>query len=135
MPQDLPTLESARSSLLHRIAQLKDMRPGSVGAAFRRCGKPNCHCAQPDDPGHGPQFQFTYKKSGKTHTETLPNLAAVKKVEREVAEFRNFEQLSQELIELNQQICQARPPNAVGGPFTPEEKKRLMQSIGRLRAN
>jgi hypothetical protein len=131
MPQDLPALEAARSSVLRRIAQLEDMRPGSIVAAFRRCGKPNCHCALPDSLGHGPQLQFSYKKDNKTHTVNLANPAAFQKVEQEIAQYRNFEQLSRELIELNQQICEARPLNISSEPFTTEEKKRLTQFIGR----
>jgi len=109
------------------------MRPGSVGAVFRRCGKPNCHCARPKDPGHGPHFQFTYKKEGKTVTESLPNREAVRKAEQEVAEFRNFEQLSQALMEVNQRICQLRPAPTAVEPWSAEEKKRLLPSIRRWR--
>ena len=61
MLNDIHSLESSRDSLVRALAQLQDMRPGSVSAVFRRCGKPGCHCARPKDPGHGPHFQFTYK--------------------------------------------------------------------------
>ena len=133
MPDDIPSLEASRASILRRLAQVQDMRPGSVGAVFRRCGKPNCHCARPKDPGHGPHFQFTYKKAGKTVTESLPNREAVRKAEQEVAEFRNFEQLSQALIEVSQKICQLRPATTAVEPWSAEEKKRLLQSIKKLR--
>ena len=131
MSDKLPALEAARASLLHRFAELQDMRPGSVGAVFRRCGKPNCHCARPKDPGHGPHFQFTYKRAGKTITESVPNGAVLRQVEQQVAEFRNFAQLSQALIEVNRKICQARPSPKAVEPWSPEEKKRLLQSIRR----
>ena len=52
MPASLPQLESRRAELLHSIANLNDMRPGSIVGAVWRCGKANCHCAQPKDPGH-----------------------------------------------------------------------------------
>ena len=41
MPDPLPALEQRRSQLLLAIAQLGDFRPGSIHAAFRRCGKSN----------------------------------------------------------------------------------------------
>lgn len=134
MPVSLSALESSRASLLRQISQLRDMRPGSVISVFRRCGKPTCHCAQPNDPGHGPHFQLTSKQEGKTITQSLPNLATVKKVEQEITEFRNFEKLSQSLIEVNQKICQLRPVAEPATPWTAEEKKRLMQSIKRWHA-
>jgi hypothetical protein len=133
MPDDLASLESARASLLQRFVQLQDMRPGSIAAVFRRCGKPSCHCAQPKDPGHGPHFQLTYKRDGKTITETLPHRAAVQKAEQEIAEFRNFEDLSQRLVEVNQNICRLRPLPESSSPWTAEEKKRLRQSMVRSR--
>ena len=131
MPPSLSALEASRTSLLHQISQLGDMRPGSIATVFRSCGKPTCHCAQPDDPGHGPHFQLTSKQEGKTVTQSLASVAAVKKVEQEIAEFRNFEKLSQSLITVNQKICQLRPVEASATPWTPEEKKRWMQFIRR----
>jgi hypothetical protein len=133
MLNDIHALESSRASLVRALAQLQDMRPGSVSAVFRRCGKPGCHCARPKDPGHGPHFQFTYKRDGKTVTESLPSREALRKAEQEIAEFRNFEQLSQTLIEVNQRICQLRPVESAAEPWTAEEKKRLLQSIRKLR--
>jgi hypothetical protein len=134
MSNTLSALESSRASLMQQISQLGDMRPGSVTTVFRRCGKPTCHCARANDPGHGPHFQLTCKQEGKTVTQSLPNLAVVKKVEQEIAEFRNFEKLSQALVAVNQKICQLRPLTEPATPWTPEEKKRLMRSIKRLQA-
>jgi len=88
-PTSLTDLEQQRSELVLGFAQLKDLRPGSVTGIVRRCGKPTCHCAQPDDPGHGPTLRLTYKVEGKTVSEALPTPAAVRKAEQEIAEFRN----------------------------------------------
>ena len=48
------TLERRRAQVLSEIASVGEMRAGSLTARFRRCGKAGCHCARPDDPGHGP---------------------------------------------------------------------------------
>ena len=121
MPDSLSALESRRAELLRSIAGLSDMRPGSVVEAVFRCRKPNCHCAHPEDPGHGPIMRLTYKRRGKTVTEALPNPAAVRKAEQETAEFRNYRQLSRELVEVSQEVCRLRP---VAETLTPQEKKR-----------
>ena len=126
MPPSLASLEIRRAELLHSIADLKDMRPGSIVSAVWRCGKPTCHCAQPDDPGHGPNTRLTYKWHGKTVTQALPTPAAVRKAEQEIAEFRNFQKFGQELVEVNEQICRLRPVEAT---LTPEEKKRRKRFI------
>ena len=130
MPQTLPTLEAHRSELLRALSDLNDMRRGSVVGATFRCRKPSCHCSQPGDPGHGPIMRLTYKAHGKTVTVALPTAAAVRKAEQEVAEFRRFQQLGHELVEVNEQICQLRP---VDETLTPEEKKRPKRSARRSR--
>ena len=59
MPNDLATpLETQRSKLLEEFLGLQDLRPGSITAVTRRCGKPSCHCAKHNDPGHDPQFRL-----------------------------------------------------------------------------
>src|ERR1051325_11299346 len=109
MPQSLFDLEQQRTLLAAQLSQLGDLRPGSVAGIVRRCGKPTCHCAQPDDPGHGPTLRLTYKVQGKTILETLPSPASVRKAEREIAEFRSFQELSRSLLEVNEKICRLRP--------------------------
>jgi Family of unknown function (DUF6788) len=125
VPQSLAALETRRAELLRAISDLKDMRPGSVVGAVWRCGKPTCHCAQPGDPGHGPTMRLTYKWHGKTHTEALPTPAAVRKAEQEISEFRTYQRLDRELVEVSEQICRLRP---VEEALTPQEKKRLKRS-------
>ena len=106
MPDTLSNLESQRSALLEQFRQLGDMRPGSIVTVHRRCGRPNCHCARAKDPGHGPDIRLTYKVRGKTKTEVLTGTAAVRKAEREIAEFRKFQRLAEAFVEVNQHICQ-----------------------------
>jgi hypothetical protein len=118
-------MEARRSELLQAIANLNDMRPGSIVGAVWRCGKPNCHCAQADHPGHGPNLRLTYKWNGKTVTEALPTAAAVRKAEQEIAEFRKYQKFGRELVEVNEQICRRRP---VQETWTEEEKKRRRRS-------
>jgi Family of unknown function (DUF6788) len=131
MSQSLAALETRRAELLRSIADLQDMRPGSIVGAMFRCGKPGCHCAQPDDPGHGPNLRLTHKVRGKTVTEALSTPAAVRKAEQEIAEFRRYRELSHELVEVSERVCRLRP---VEDTLSPEEKKRPQRSVRRSRA-
>jgi hypothetical protein len=127
----LPTLEAQRAVIQRQISQLGDMRSGSISTTRGRCGNPRCHCHKKDDPGHGPFYRLTRKVSGKTVTESFSTPAALRKAEREVAEYHRFRDLSQHLLELNEKICKSRP---VEDTLTPEEKKRPMRSTPRSRA-
>lgn len=117
----LPELESQRARLHADLAAVGDLRPGSLSAVMRRCGKPTCACADPDHPGHGPQYILTKKVEGKTvatHLKPGPELA---KVAGEVANYKQFKQIVGELVEVSEAICKARPvsPLAAGEASSP----------------
>src|SRR5580704_13526836 len=61
----LPELEAERDRLYAQLSVVGDFRRGSVSENWRRCGKPNCVCAQPDHPGHGPRFLWTRAARGR----------------------------------------------------------------------
>jgi hypothetical protein len=124
-------LEAERADLLQQFQNLGDLRPGSVTAVVRRCGKPTCHCAQPQDPGHGPQFRLTRKIEGKTATESFASPAAFRKAQREIEEFHRFQNLSAELVSVNEKICRLRPLEEEPQGWTTQEKKRLLRFIKR----
>jgi hypothetical protein len=125
LPDSLNTLEQQRSDILMRILQLGDFRSGSITAIKGRCGKPNCHCHQQGQPGHGPNFRLTRKVNGKTVSESFSSPVELRKAQREVEAFHRFRQLSQDLLEVNEKICRTRP---VADTLTPEEKKRRKRS-------
>src|SRR5271167_410891 len=108
MPPSLSDLEQRREVLAQRIAELGDLRPGSITGTSGRCGKPECHCHQPGQPGHGPNFRLTYKLDGKTISQALPTRAAIQKAEREVQEFRRFQQLTREFLGTNAELKKKR---------------------------
>ena len=118
--------------LLHQFTELGDFQPGSITSATRRCGKSACHCAKPNDPGHGPHYQLTQKVDGKTVTQNLPSPAAIRKAEREIAQYRKFRTLTDELVDVNRKICRLRPVEEAGP--TAQEKKRPKRSDKKSRA-
>lgn len=133
MPDSLTALEADRSKLLQDFLGLGDLRPGSITAVIRRCGKPSCHCAKLNDAGHEPQFRLTRRVRGKTRTETFPNPTALRKAQQEVAEFHRFQKLSEELVGINEKIRELRPVEQQRGGWTDQEKKRLLRFIKRWR--
>ncbi len=132
MPESLSALEGERRSLLRQISQLGDFRPGSITTTRGRCGNPGCHCHQPGELGHGPTLRLTSKVAGKTVTESFPTLAAQRKAECEIAEFRKYQQLSRAFVEVNEKICRQRPiPKESEAPE--QEKKRRKPFSGKWR--
>ena len=109
MPTPLAALEAQRDGILREIAQLGDMRKGSITETFRPCGKPGCACHRRDHPGHGPYYAYTMKVAGKTWTVQLRAGARLDKFQREVDTYTEFRALSDKLIAVNDAICAARP--------------------------
>lgn len=94
-----------------------DFRPGSISATCRKCGKPNYACAREGHPGHGPRWLWTRSAGGRTRTRTRQLAPAeVDKVRAELASYREFTALAGELVQVNEAICETRPPAAAPRP-------------------
>jgi hypothetical protein len=132
MPVSLPQLEAQRTDLFRQLAALGDFRRGSITTTSGKCGKPTCHCAKRDDPGHAPNFRLTRKVQGKTVTENFESPAVLRKAQQEVATFHRFQELCGKIIEVSEKLCALRP---VEETLTPEEKKRPRRSKARSRGN
>ncbi len=107
MNPTLSELEAQRERLKRQLSDLGDLRPGSLVERYRKCGKPNCHCALPGEPGHGPCWSLTHDVKGKTATRIIPK-AFVPQTRAHIAEYRRLRRLTSELVEVNERICEAR---------------------------
>ena len=125
LPSDLEGLERRRTELYELMAGVGDFRRGALNAVWRKCGKPNCACAQPGHPGHGPQYNLTRNVAGKTVNTRFRAGPELEKVRREVASHQRFLDLAGQLAEVNEAICGLRPvlPAAQDAPPPPEGEK------------
>ena len=128
MSQSLADLEATRFNLLQQFLGLGDFRPGTVSAASRRCGKPSCHCAQPDGEGH-PQFRLLRKVKGRSMAESFPSPAAFRQATEQVNEYHRLQNLIAQLTDVNERICRLRPIEPDQSGWTEAEKKRLLLFI------
>jgi hypothetical protein len=114
--RDLAWLERRRAELFGLIGQVGDFRRGALNPVFRRCGKPNCACAQPGHRGHGPQWNLTRRIGGKTVNVHLKPGPELDKARREVAEHQRFAGLVEEVTAVSEAICAQKP---AAGPASP----------------
>jgi len=134
--EPLGELERQRTELYARLAGTGDFRPGSVNETWRRCGKPNCACAQPGHRGHGPRYLWTRSAGGRTRTRQLA-AAELDKVRRELANYRQFVAVTEQV---NEAICEARPVSSpaagdgqAGAPPAGGEKRGSVRRSRRRR--
>jgi hypothetical protein len=117
-------LEAERDRLYAQLSMIGDFRRGSVSENYRKCGKPNCACAAPDHPGHGPRFLWT-RSAGRRKTVGRQLAAAeVEKVRRELARHAEFAAISEQIAEVNEKICEARPVAGTDAPSAQVGGKR-----------
>jgi len=122
-PPDLPELEAQRTRLYADLSQVGDFRPGRLAAVRRRRGRPTCGGSDPAHPGHGPPYNLTKLVAGKTvaaHFKPGPQLGHV---QREVANYQRFRGPLEAIVEVNEQICQARPVAPVAADRPPAKGK------------
>jgi len=119
----LPELEAVRERLYAQLTEVGDFRRGSVSENYRRCGKPNCACAQPDHPGHGPRFLWTRTARGRGTVGRQLAAGEVEKVRREVGRHAQFAAISEQIAEVNEKICETRPVACMDAPLVPEGEK------------
>ena len=89
--EERPHLDRGR--LYQVLSPTGDFRRGWLSASYRRCGKPNCGCAKPDHPGHGPRYLLTTKVDGKTCAREIRPGPGLEKVKAELANHKQFRKL------------------------------------------
>lgn len=126
---DLTALQLQRDQLKSRLSQIGEMRPGSLVARFRKCGKPSCHCAKKGSKGHGPCYSLTRPVAGKTVTRIIPAGPAVQQTRQQLEEYHRFRQLVQQLLSVSEQICDWQLRHTQ--PETEGVKKKLTRGPSR----
>lgn len=112
-------LLARRDALCHALANIGELRPGSLKLRYRKCGKANCRCARPGDPGHGPKWVLSRLVKGRMRTWAIPD-HAVERTQRQVDQCRRLRQLTQELIEVSGRLCELELAEQT--PARPEKK-------------
>ncbi len=113
-------LRARRDAICQDLATIGELRPGSLKPRYRKCGKPNCHCARQGDPGHGPKWVLSRLVKGKMRTCAIAD-DDVERTQRQVDQCRRLRQLTQELIEVSGRLCELElaeetpaPPEKMG---------------------
>ena len=119
----LPELEAERDRLHALLAAVGDFRRGSVSENYRKCGKLNCACAAPGHPGHGPRFLWTRSEGRRKRIGRQLAAAEVEKVRREIARHAEFTATVEQIAEVSEKICEARPVAGTDAPPVPGGEK------------
>jgi len=71
---------------------LEDLRPGSLSEQFNVCGTPGCRCKKSPPQKHGPYYQISYTRKGRSGSRFVRRhqVATVKRQLRNYARMREL---------------------------------------------
>src|SRR5208282_2340164 len=81
----------------------------------------------------GPSYSLTHASAGKTITQVIPQGPAVDRTRAQIAEYRRFRKLVQELIAVSEQLCNAQLQQPEAMLAEQSKKKPLRRSPGQRR--
>jgi hypothetical protein len=125
---DIEGLEAERRRLYGDLSEIGDLRRGSIAETYRRCGKSTCACGAAEHPGHGPRYLLMTKVDGRSRAHDVPAGPELAKVRREVANQQHFRALVQQIVEVNEALCQIRPVDETSAA---SERRALKKKLPR----
>lgn len=130
MAETLSSLERRRETLYQELKANGDFRRGIISVIYRKCGKKNCACAQPGHPGHGPVHLWNTTIKGKSYAKNLKVGPELKKYLDETSRYRNFLKICDEIVQVNERICDLRPvPQITDDEELSRLKKKLQKQF------
>ena len=133
MEDTLKGLEEKRKVVYKKMVETGDFRRGTISVNYRKCGKSNCVCTKSGHPGHGPQYLWNTTIKGKSYAKNLKLGPELQKYVEEIANHRKFVEVCDELVELNEKVCDLRPIPAIEGKEEQEELKKKLEQQFRKR--
>jgi hypothetical protein len=85
-------LERQIEKIKRELQQIGELRPGTLSEQYNVCGTPGCRCKTSPPAKHGPYYQLSYTRKGKSRTRFVrrENLSEVKKLMRNYARLRSL---------------------------------------------
>jgi len=108
MPESIDQMQRRIEQIKEALMKIGDMRPGSLSEQYNVCGKSGCRCKDPKKPKrHGPYYQLSYTRSGKSKTEFVKK-HMVAEVREQIQNYAKFRKLTEDWVEFSVKIAQAR---------------------------
>jgi hypothetical protein len=110
------SLEKRIQKIKQEIGELGDLRPGALSQQYNVCGSPGCQCKASPPIKHGPYYQISFTRHGKSSSQFVRE-EDLKEVQRQLDNYRRLRELVDEWISLSAQVSTLRL----------REKRRLLR--------
>ena len=129
MEETIESMEKEREHLYRQLKETGDFRRGIISVTYRKCGKKNCACAQEGHPGHGPQHLWNTTIKGKSYAKSVKLGPEMQKYLEEIANHRRYVKLSEDIVVINERICDLRPVPEMKDDEELAELKKKLQNL------
>lgn len=121
-----------REHLYRQLREVGDFRRGTISVLYRKCGKKHCACATQEERRHGPLHLWNTTIKGKSYAKSIKLGPEMQKYLDEIANHRRFVELCEEIVVINERICDLRPiPEVQDDQELSELKKKLQKRFMR----
>ncbi len=107
LPMSRQGLQQRIDKIKQQIAALGDLRPGALSQQYNVCGNPGCRCKATPPIKHGPYYQISVKRHGKS-TSQFVREQDLAEVQTQLDNYRRLRELVDEWITLSSEISSLR---------------------------
>ncbi len=101
-------LKRRRRQLLRKLPPLDSVLRGSLIERYKRCGNPNCRCA--DGQGHGPKYYLSVSYPGSSPRMDYVPQADYEAVNESLANYTQIREILEQISEINHELLRRREP-------------------------
>ena len=124
MNETIGAMEERQRALREELAEIYELRLGSLFHRTRKCGKANCACAGVDHPGHG--CWVVEKRVGKSNVMSTIAERNREMVQRQLAEGQRYWKLCAELAEVTDNLTREKLRGNVEPQSVKKNSKRTL---------
>jgi len=97
------TLERQIAKIKQDIDSIGDLRRGSLSEQYNVCGTLGCKCKATPPEKHGPYYQLSFTKNGRSSTKFV-NSRCVRRVKLQVKSYSHLRKLVEKWLELGTEL-------------------------------
>ena len=101
------SLEKRIQKIKHQIGELGDLRPGALSQQYNVCGSAGCQCKASPPIKHGPYYQISFKRHGKSSSHFVRE-EDLTEVQQQLENYRRLRELVDEWITVSAQLSALR---------------------------
>jgi len=101
------TLQRQIEKVKRDLGALGDLRPGSLSTQYNVCGSPGCRCKADPPVKHGPYYQVSYTRKGKSSTKFVKK-EDLPEVRKQLKNYQRMKLLMEKWIDLAMELAMLR---------------------------